>query len=660
MDGRKLCPIDFEFTESAEPRQRIFCAVLSWQGKEERFWVLDDPKAQKRLALRLQDLVDRGAVFLAFASAAEARCFLDLGVDPLKAQWVDLYAEFRLLANHLEKFRYGEQWLKGAAGWSLVKCYPEYRFPRMRNDAPEFNLLNALQKFLPGVVVDPNRKDSARDLILENWDEYSAEEAQGILDYCATDIVHLVPLYERMAEELRRALPPEARKDQDAATLRRGAYSASCARTEAFGIPVDLDPIRTLSANFDAVKDEAIRTLVETHYPFFVQSRKTKASPLVWVEKAENFEAFIRGKDLHRGFPRTESGSFSRESKTLKDYSFLPEIDALRRTKDFIKQISWYRPEALPEFLESVGSDGRLRVWFGQYGTQTGRNAPPAKRFIPAQSSWLRAVIRPPEGFAIIGADYSSQEFAIAADLSGDRNMVESYLSGDPYLHFGKLVKMIPPEGTKKTHPMERQLCKGIILGLQFGMGAQKLAISLSSTLKRKVPTSEAEGYIRKHRTAYSALWKFMDKVSRDYERRPIVLPDGWAMFQDNPAALSVRNFPVQGGGACILRRAVELCHADGLDIIFPLHDAIYIQAPEARVGEFTDRLKAAMAQACRDILGPGSLEIRVDAEIHLRDQVWVEEKGESMFNTLRHHCGISAYRLKDGHWWRKTPRGKV
>jgi DNA polymerase-1 len=91
----------------------------------------------------------------------------------------------------------------------------------------------------------------------------------------------------------------------------------------------------------------------------------------------------------------------------------------------------------------------------------------------------MRGLIKPPEGHGVAYIDWEQQEFGIAAVLSGDQNMIQAYLSGDPYLEFAKLAGAIPPGGTKKTHGVVRDQFKQCVLGFQYGMGHKSLALRI-------------------------------------------------------------------------------------------------------------------------------------------------------------------------------------
>src|SRR5262249_57573878 len=91
----------------------------------------------------------------------------------------------------------------------------------------------------------------------------------------------------------------------------------------------------------------------------------------------------------------------------------------------------------------------------------------------------LRWVRKPSGSMAVAYIDFEQQEFAIAARLSGDGDMLEAYASGDPYLAFAKQAGAIPQDGTKETHGSQRELFKTTALGVLYGMEAEGLALRL-------------------------------------------------------------------------------------------------------------------------------------------------------------------------------------
>jgi hypothetical protein len=61
---------------------------------------------------------------------------------------------------------------------------------------------------------------------------------------------------------------------------------------------------------------------------------------------------------------------------------------------------------------------------------------------------------------AVAYIDYSSQEVAIAAALSGDTFLIDAVASGDPYLSFAVRAGLTPEGATKESHRAVRDLCK--------------------------------------------------------------------------------------------------------------------------------------------------------------------------------------------------------
>jgi DNA polymerase I-like protein with 3'-5' exonuclease and polymerase domains len=211
----------------------------------------------------------------------------------------------------------------------------------------------------------------------------------------------------------------------------------------------------------------------------------------------------------------------------------------------------------------------------------------------------MRSLCVPPKGKAIGAVDYSSQEFLIGGLLSGDEKMIGAYASGDVYLSYGKEIGVIPPHGTKSSHGKERDAQKPVILGWQFWSTGYSLSIELNEQLGRLEYTPEsAQPLLDKLDMTYSKFAAFRERSIQEYVARKYVrLLDGFYMFGDNPKHRSVGNMPVQGGGAAIMRKAVQLAQDAGLQVIFTLHDQLFIIF-DSEDTKAMDILKNAMKEA--------------------------------------------------------------
>ena len=87
---------------------------------------------------------------------------------------------------------------------------------------------------------------------------------------------------------------------------------------------------------------------------------------------------------------------------------------------------------------------------------------------------------------ALAYCDWSSQEIAIAAALSGDELLWNAYESGDPYIAFAIQAGLAPPVATKETHKDIRNRCKSVVLGTNYGMSAFGVAQAARSTSWRQ------------------------------------------------------------------------------------------------------------------------------------------------------------------------------
>ena len=124
---------------------------------------------------------------------------------------------------------------------------------------------------------------------------------------------------------------------------------------------------------------------------------------------------------------------------------------------------------------------------------------------------------------------------------------------------------MVPKTATKKTHPIERQACKSSVLGISYDMTEIGLSAKLTNDVGRYYSEEEALAYINAfnetYHVAYAAKEEFQQKYSVNGFAR---LSDGWTMFGDNGNFRSVGNYPTQGEGGVILRKAIRKCVREG------------------------------------------------------------------------------------------------
>ena len=464
-------------------------------------------------------------------------------------------------------------------GWPLpinvVDLYAEHRVSTNGLKLPDGNsLLGVLARH--GLAhMESTEKHSKRDLIL-GQSSWTAEEIAEILHYCAADVTGTEVLLKRMQEEL----------DWPRA-LWRGRYSAAIASMEHCGVPVDLGLYNQLVDHWDALKLGLVRT-IDADYGIYEGT----------TFKEANFAAWLSRNGIP--WPRHQSGHLLLDKDTFKDranaWPIVAPLRELRRTLGMMRLTD----------LE-VGSDGRNRTLLSPFGTVTGRNTPSNSKFIFGAAKWLRGLVQPPPGYGIVYLDWSAQEFALAAALSGDERMLADYAAGDPHLEFAKTARLVPPDATKATHPVMRERCKQTNLGVLYGMRARGLAYRLGMTV------ADAEELLRMHKGAYRRYWAWSDAmVPTALMRREIHTAFGWRMITSRHTKNgTLMNWPMQSHASDMMRGAAVAATESGLAIAAPIHDAFLLLAPLGALDADADAMRGIM-EVASEVVTDG-VRVRVD-----------------------------------------------
>jgi hypothetical protein len=373
------------------------------------------------------------------------------------------------------------------------------------------------------------------------------------------------------------------------------------------GTPIDMPMLRKLRRHWAAIQDQLIER-IDADYGVYEGH----------TFKEEKFEAYLVRAGIP--WPRLDSGRLALDEDTFRQMAKAhPAISPLRELRSSLAEL---RLNDL-----AVGGDGHNRVILSAFRARTSRNQPSSSRYIFGPSVWIRSLIKPPPGMAIAYIDYEQQEFAIAAMLSGDPNMLAAYASGDPYLAFAKQAGAIPLDGTTKTHRGVRELYKQCVLGVAYGMEAFGLALRIDR------PLIVARDLLRAHRETFSVFWRWSDAVV-DHAKLTGELHTcfGWALHgccDANPRSL--RNFPMQAHGAEMLRLACCLATERDIEVCAPVHDAMLIMAPTGEIQMAVAATREAMAEASRIVLN--GFEVRTDVKItHDR---FTDARGTRMWNVV-------------------------
>jgi len=469
--------IDFEYNNSQEKDMNVVAAVICDSSGHLAFNLWDSEQLEN-FKRYMSELLHQNIIILSYAAMAEARALLSLGIDPMRYRWVDLYVEFRMLCNSNDRWNYGNYIPKtGGIGYSTPPP-PNQTDEEKKHDHQDHsecpkNLLNAVFKLL-GVRLDAEEKDAMRDLILSKDTDAINARMEEILNYCASDTKYLRALDIAIQREFQKEGLDDFRDDQ----LSRGRYAVATAYCERLGMPINSVLLSKIVEKTNDIlqvgKDE-----VNAFFNFFIPDvqkppiiRKNGKiftyKPTPAHKDMDAYQKYVESLKIPN-FPKTKTGKYKFDKETLQEWGskhrYSEGLDYLLRYNITESSLKWFNKENGDGFFARMGQDACVRPYFGVFGTQTGRNAAKAKTFPLAMSSWLRAIVQPKEGEYIVTADFSQQEVYVAAILSGDRNLLLAYLSGDVYLAFAKQAGLVPSDATKVSHKAERDLCKSTVLG---------------------------------------------------------------------------------------------------------------------------------------------------------------------------------------------------
>ncbi len=147
-----------------------------------------------------------------------------------------------------------------------------------------------------------------------------------------------------------------------------------------------------------------------------------------------------------------------------------------------------------------IGSDGQSRALLSAFQSVTSRNQPSTNKFLFGPSRWIRGLIKPARDEAVAYLDWSSQEVAIAAGLSGDAQMIEDYGS-DIYLR-SHGAGLVPADATKQTRIARRATCPRYC-SCFTSYGSSAKGFSTRSGLD----FAKAKALIGVHRRRYARFW---------------------------------------------------------------------------------------------------------------------------------------------------------
>ena len=293
---------------------------------------------------------------------------------------------------------------------------------------------------------------------------------------------------------------------------------------------------------------------------------------------------------------KTKTGQYQTDEETLQYLKNRHEIVPLILEHRGLKKLISTYVEALPKLINK--QTGKIHTSFNQTVVSTGRlsSSSPNLQNIPVRDEQGReirkAFIAQPD-CVLLSADYSQVELRIMAHLSGDKNMLDAFFSGQD-IHAATAAKIFKVPISEVASDMRRK-AKTANFGIIYGISAFGLSERLD--IPRKEATALIEGYF----TSFPDVKNYMDKSIETARKDGFVqtlfgrkryLPD------INSQNANVRSFaernainaPIQGTAADIIKIAMVKIDAEltklnlKTEMILQVHDELVFNVPNSEL----------------------------------------------------------------------------
>ncbi|OGC38501.1 hypothetical protein A2155_00460 [candidate division WWE3 bacterium RBG_16_52_45] len=505
------------------------------------------------------------------------------------------------------KFDYGM--LKELVGIEIVNIFDTMLAERV--------LTCGLTKLGDLSLVSLSRKYLGLELskeIRKTFENHLRDFTKKQLDYAATDVLVLFPIYEVQKARL------EKERLEKIASLEFKLVPV-VSEMELRGFLIDVERWRRAIDDYRRKAKEVDQKMQEELRPYSRATQKdlfgNHANVVNLNSPSQIMEAFRRvGLDL----PSTGEEILARHDHPL--------AKLLLEYREYEKIISAFGDNLLAKINPKTG---RIHPDYMQIGADTGRFAcsNPNLQQIPTDSLFRSCFIASPDHKLVV-ADYSQIELRIMAELSEDPVFMKAFRE-DQDLHALTASQMfgIPLDQITKERRFQ---AKSINFGLMYGRGAKSLAAQL------EVSEEESRQLLDKYFRQYHRVKTWLDSVAREAVRRgysttlggrkryyeKVTPADPNYERQASYIERQGKNTPIQGTSADITKMALvnirQRIRKEKLDAvpIHTVHDEVVVEA-RTSVAERTAKIvKEEMERAGEELLK----KVPVKVEVAVSD-VW-------------------------------------
>lgn len=462
--------------------------------------------------------------------------------------------------------------------------------------------------------------------------------------YAAHDAVDTRELRDYQAQHLR---PDHEREDMRNLYWVFKNIEMPCvlpvASMEDNGVLFDFDYNQQLKDKYHPILEERIANFHKACEPYeaeldALRRRGVKLDKPLNIASVQQLQVLLY--DV-MGFPLYYDKKKKEETKGTSEDALLlhkddPVVSALLSYRELATIVGTF----IDKLPECVAKDGRIHCTFKQYGADTGRfsSKDPNLQNIPSHMDDIRPMFRASEGYVFLSADYSQQEIKGMAQMCQDEGMIEAFKQGkDFYAEIASVAFGYPyeeclefrPDGTtNKDGKMRRAQAKSILLGINYGRGAESIAEQIGCTKQEAerikelvfkgfpaIAEFERQSYDMVNTLGYvTTLWgrkrRLPSMMLPDYEFKYTGSSDDVLDF-DGDSTLEVPDDVQDYWWDRITRakfkdkrKVFEQAKKQGIQIIDHTKDKDYTKVVNARIqGTAADMTKLAMSALYRDEL---------------------------------------------------------
>ena len=215
-----------------------------------------------------------------------------------------------------------------------------------------------------------------------------------------------------------------------------------------------------------------------------------------------------------------------------------------------------------------------------------------------------------PPGRKLISYDYSGIEMIMMALVSGDDDLLQEVIYGDPHATMAEYVVGRPIDKKVTADYDLRQSMKGVNFGIIYGTSALGLAGRNGWSLRY------AEGLLSHWSKLYPKAYSYRVQVQQEANQNGgyIRMDDGGTIFMGDPTKprsigiTKCANYPVQRAALSVMARAIirhhESLEDSGLpiDMLATIHDALIDEADADVADEARSLMRRDMLEGLYDM----------------------------------------------------------